>query len=127
MINHSKTTYIHIKHKTDKTRELKITMDNKEIAPSAQTNFLGLEIQENLEWEAHTMKISKKINKGIFNLRNLSYKVSEPILKTTYYAHVHSHIQYQIIFWGNSKHAKKKISSKNRIKSNISYQEKRIM
>lgn len=69
--------------------------------------FLGIEVDMNLNWDVHINAIIKKINKSIFCLRSLGNCVSTQILKTVYYAFVHSHLSYGILAWGHSSHTKR--------------------
>ena len=52
-------------------------------------------------WQTHVDSITSRISKGLFMLRVLKSNISIESLITVYYGHVHSHINYGIIFWGN--------------------------
>jgi hypothetical protein len=70
------------------------------------TKFLGLLRNESLNWTPHCNEVTSRIRSVIFLIRSLFGCVSPEILKLVYYAHVFSHIQYSILFWGMSPQAK---------------------
>jgi hypothetical protein len=65
------------------------------------TTFLGVAINSNLNWDTHVDTLSKKMSRGIFMLRRLNGRVSTEVLKSIYYAHIHSHLSYCTIVWGH--------------------------
>jgi hypothetical protein len=87
-----------------------ITIGDADIESTQHATFLGLEIDENLDYSKHVEKLTPKLNTAsIFLLRKLSYEVSESERKIAYYANVYSLIKFNIIFWGDSRFAKKHI------------------
>ena len=59
-------------------------------------------INSTLLWSDHVDKISSKISKNIFLLRNLANNLSQEVLKTAYFALIQSHLEYSILVWGHS-------------------------
>ena len=64
--------------------------------------FLGLYIDNHLQWNWHEEMTAKTICKNIFLLRNLSTKVPTDFLKNAYFALCQSHFTYGLIVWGHS-------------------------
>lgn len=54
------------------------------------------------QWGKHINNISKKLAKNLYVLRNLILNISREILRTAYYAIVHSYLAYAILVWGHS-------------------------
>ena len=106
ILNTEKTTFLHMDQHLNKESP-NISIGLQTIQESTHTRFLGIEISNNLDWFHHTDHLCKVLNKGIFLLRQLSHKLTTDALKLAYYANIHSHIQFGIIFWGESRHAKR--------------------
>ena len=61
------------------------------------TRFLGVYLDENLDWKYHSNQVYKKIqsNKQLLNIsKNL---MDLKTLIKIYYAHIHSHLNYRLI------------------------------
>lgn len=64
--------------------------------------LLGLHIDYQLKWSAHTEKLAKKLKTVIFQLRRLSNLVNHKTLVLFYHAYFASLLSYGVVFWGNS-------------------------
>jgi hypothetical protein len=64
--------------------------------------FLGLHIDNHLNWRRHTERILPKLRAACYTIRKLSHVLYIDVLKIVYFANFHSGIEYGIIFWGNS-------------------------
>jgi hypothetical protein len=84
---------------------LKIGFNNNFIANSASTKFLGMTMNNKLNWNNHVDSITKKLSKACYMLRNAKTCMSASSLMMIYYAFFHSIMSYGIIFWGNSLHS----------------------
>ena len=65
------------------------------------TRFLGVYLDENLDWKYHSNQVYNEIqsNKQLLNIsRNL---MDLKTLIKIYYAHIHSHLNYRLIVWGS--------------------------
>ena len=78
----------------------KLHIRETEIERVTEFNFLGLTIDENLNWSAHTQKIANKISKTIGVLNRLKRHVPIYVLRMLYNALILPHIQYSILCWG---------------------------
>ena len=65
--------------------------------------FLGVLIDENLDWKLHINSIKKKIGKGNYLLWRYKNKLTQSMKKTIYESFVRSHINYCLIVWGSKK------------------------
>lgn len=66
------------------------------------TKFLGIYVDNKVNWKAQIDNICKKINKFSYALHVLSKVANEETLVTAYFGYVYSTLRYGIIFWGNS-------------------------
>ena len=64
--------------------------------------FLGVHIDESLNWKCHTNYINKKIAGSLYALRQAKNILPTDCLKTLYYALIQPHISYGLLAWGNS-------------------------
>ena len=78
----------------------KLHIRETDIERVREFNFLGLTIDENLNWHAHIQKISNKIAKTIGVLNRLKRHVPIYVLRMLYNALILPHIQYSILCWG---------------------------
>jgi hypothetical protein len=81
--------------------------DNNITTEVISTNFLGLELDNNMNWKKHVKKILPKLNRACYAVRAMYPFSSLSTLKMIYFAYFHTMIQYGIIFWGISSESKK--------------------
>lgn len=62
--------------------------------------FLGLQFNENLDWESHINSLCGKLNSVCYSIRIISNYLNDRTLKTLYFANFESVVRYGIIFWG---------------------------
>ncbi|KAG8263201.1 hypothetical protein J6590_108499 [Homalodisca vitripennis] len=96
LLNDNKTTFIQFTCKNVESN--KINMKNL----AKETKFLGLHLDNTLNWNIHVQKICNKIGSGIFALRRLAPFCNKQTMKSVYYATVHSHIAYGIEVYGGT-------------------------
>ena len=77
-----------------------VRINNQSIERVSKFNFLGLTIDEHLNWNAHIQKISNKIAKSIGIINRLKRYLPPSILRTLYNALVLPHFQFSILNWG---------------------------
>ena len=102
-LNVSKTHYVllHSVYMELPDHSNKVWIAGHEIEPVDQTVFLGLNIDKNLTWEAHTKSIAAKMSSSLYILRQVSNCLPKDLLKTLYYSLMYSKMQYGIMHWGN--------------------------
>jgi hypothetical protein len=69
--------------------------------------YLGVELNEHLDWKYHIENLSKSLVKIASTFKFLRKKVHESCKKLLYYAYVHSKITYGIEIYGNSRIVRK--------------------
>lgn len=100
-LNLSKTTYIEIKSSC-KTTETNTNLNINGITISKSTKYLGIIIDNKLDWGEHISELTKKIRKTMYKFVQLRNILSQKQLKTTYHALIESHLNYGIETWGSA-------------------------
>jgi hypothetical protein len=115
-LNGNKTCFLNFHHKISPpvTSPLLKIDASITIQQSSSTKFLGLKLNENLDWHSHIEDLVSKMAKGIYMIRKLSSTTSLEILKLIYYAKIHSHLAYCVVLWGNSSAAAMAFSMQKR-------------
>ena len=80
----------------------KLKINDSEIEWVQEFNFLGLTINENLDWSSHCNKIVYKISRTLGVMNRLKHKLPSTVLKLMYDALIMSHFQYCITSRGYS-------------------------
>ena len=80
---------------------LKLSIDNVAIEHGSSVKSLGIFIDENLRWQTHIDKLSKKVASGIGAIKRIRPFVPPPTLHYIYNALIQSHFDYCNPVWGN--------------------------
>ena len=81
------------KHKPCNT-DLRLKLCRKRLNKTKCVRYLGIKIDENLNWKIHVRDISSKLNRANAVLGKLRYFISNEILRSTYFAIYHSYLNY---------------------------------
>ena len=101
-LNISKTNYV-IFHATKKTvLNVDLNLNGVRIERVKSFKFLGLLINENINWNDHIKSISIKISRAVGILNKLKFYLPQTILLTLYFALIHSHFNNHLLLWGNT-------------------------
>lgn len=95
ILNESKTKNILFNLKHIETNHLQFNYQDSAI-------FLGLFIDNTLNWNNHIDYISSKLSRVIFLLRRLTQCLEAEHVRTAYFAHFQSIIWYGLVLWGGS-------------------------
>jgi exonuclease III/predicted metal-binding protein len=102
-LNIDKTKYM-LFHNSQKRMSLyenmKIQFNGETIKRTSHFNFLGIVINENLNWNDHITHLSSKINPVVGLLHRLKYQLPTKILKMIYNSLILSRLHYGNILWG---------------------------
>lgn len=101
-LNISKTKAIQFKTYKGKQLELDINYEGNKIELIDSTDFLGITLDQNLNWKQHIDTLCKKINKFVYALYKLRRTVSLETALKAYHGYVSSVLRYGIVIWGNS-------------------------
>lgn len=75
--------------------------EHSKINQEDSTKFLGMFIDNKLNFSSHIPYLNKKLSVGSFAVRKTFSELGAKMAKTTYYALIESHLRYGIAFWGN--------------------------
>jgi len=114
-INVEKTHYIQFKTKNKPSLNINITCDNKSITPATNIKFLGIYLQDSINWSCHIDYIIPKLSSACYIMRSIRPIVRINTPKTVYYSHFNAIITYGLPFWGNSPHSTKIFIMQKRI------------
>jgi hypothetical protein len=79
-----------------------ITYDQINLTNMTDTKFVGLIIDDTLTWKQHVDYVISKISRACYVFRYIKYFIPSDTLKLIYFAHIHSVLSYDIIFWRGS-------------------------
>ena len=89
-----------------KLPDLKIA--NNEIERKQAIKFLGVMLDENVNWQEHIRTLEIKIAKNIGLLYRAKYLLNESSVKCIYFAYIHSYLNYANITWATTYRTKLK-------------------
>ena len=95
--------YIHTNWKKKyNIREADININVSKIKHVKCTKFLGIPIDEHLDWKILVDNLSNKIARNVGMLNKLKHFLPDYIMKTLYSSLIASHLQYCTLLWANS-------------------------
>lgn len=103
-INADKTKFMifHSPHKHIEAPNRPLLINNKQIESVDEFKYLGLIIHHTLKWNAHIDNVIKKTAPLVGILRRLNRCTPTHLLRSIYFAHVHSRLSYLTPIWGSS-------------------------
>jgi hypothetical protein len=102
-LNISKTNYILFGFKHGKQNMCRdILIDGKSIEQVTHTKFLGVYIDENLNWKYHTSQLSIKVSKNVGIINKIKHLLTKELLTSLYYTLIQPYLIYCNIIWGGA-------------------------
>lgn len=102
ILNADKTKFIQFHHYQAKPPLLHIEYDGKKIEQISSTSFLGIIVDEHINWKQHCETLCSKINRYIYVLKRIVRVSSLHAGKLAYHGYVNSNLRYGLPLWGNS-------------------------
>ena len=78
----------------------KILIGTDEIMPKKSVKFLGITIDDHLNWKDHIISVKNKMSRTLYNLKMIKNLMPSHILKTLYMTLLQPYMDYGIILWG---------------------------
>jgi hypothetical protein len=97
-INIEKTHYIQFKTKNKLTFDSNIVCDNNLITPITDIKFLGIYLQDSINWSCLIEYIIPKLSSACYVMRGIKPIMPINNLKTVYYSHFNAIITYGLPF-----------------------------
>ena len=80
----------------------KVKINGQKLEKCESYKYLGVFLDDQLNWKTHVHYINQKISKACGILAKLRHFCSLKVLKMVYYAIVYSYLQYCNVVWGNA-------------------------
>ena len=104
-LNYSKTTYLLIEPKTKANNSafhnFNVNLKGIKIQKSLSTKYLGVILDENLDWKLHIKYLHTKLSQAVGILAKLRHYLNRKTF-AMYYVCFCSHILYGILGWGSA-------------------------
>lgn len=114
--NVNKTEFVRFHNRQKQCAEFNIKINEQSLSgPTKNVKFLGLIIDEHLNWKDHSNFLVSKLNSLYYLFRNLKTILTKDQLLVLYYAQVGSRLSYGVCFWGNSTSAQDVFVAQKRI------------
>ena len=98
-LNISKSVYMIFSKNEQK--DIDIKLGNTKLPKVKSTKFLGMWIDQNLNWNEHVSKLKSKIKRNLTILQIGNKYLNSHTKKILYYAQIYSHLSYGLVLWGN--------------------------
>ena len=90
--------------------DLNLKICGKKLQASSYVKYLGIYLDQYLDWSPHANHLSDKLIKTNAMLCKLCHYVNEATIKSIYYVVFHSHLSYVCTAWGQNLNPKHRIS-----------------
>ena len=99
------------------SKDLTIKMAENKLERVPEIKYLGVILDEKLNWKSHINLVKSKISKGSYILAKLRHYVPTSTCKMLYYSLIHPHLTYCVTTWGGA--AKSNVLSLVRLQKKI--------
>jgi hypothetical protein len=102
VLNLTKTHFIHFHLGGRVPRDLEVVVNGTKVGQVQSTTFLGFDLDGGLRWDSHISKVCKRLGGACFALRRLARVMPRDVVRSCYFATVHSLPQYGTELWGRA-------------------------
>ena len=81
---------------------IQISIDNQNIVKVKETNFLGVILDENLNWKSEILHVASKVGKSIGIISRCSFFLPKSSLRMLYYSLIYPYFYYCNIVWAST-------------------------
>ena len=100
-LNLSKTECVLFQRGSGQRQTITLEINNTQITNTKDVKFLGMWINEYLNWQCHIAKLTLKLTRNLNLLKYSQKLIPTNTKKLIYRAHIGSHLHYGILLWGN--------------------------
>ena len=100
-LNINKTNLLLFDYRKRESTALEIHIDGTIIKSKKKTKFLGVILDNKLQWKDHYEQLKTKINRNYSLLCKSKNLLNVHGMKVLYYAQIYSHLSYCIVLWGS--------------------------
>ena len=79
-----------------------LLMNNKALAQKDHVKYLGVLLDQHLNWKYHIKNVALKVSRGLGILAKLKPFLKDKLIRTIYFSVVYSHLYYGIQAWGSA-------------------------
>ena len=109
-LNASKTELIIFRDPRKKlSLEMKIKIDGKRLTPCSSVKYLGVYIDQHLNWNVHLSELKPKLSRAVGMLSKIRYYVNKETLRMVYFGIFSSLLTYGVQIWGQHNAITKKL------------------
>ena len=102
-LNVAKSKLLYFTNKNRNTlNNIKIMINNETLEEVESAKYLGVYMDNKLNWDAHTNNIKLRLSKGIGMLAKIRHYVPESVRRSLYFTFINSHTGYNLINWGTA-------------------------
>ena len=102
-LNHSKTNYIYAFFSSKRMwEEFFSSINGQNIHRTAEAKYLGVYLDQKLEWDAHIKHLCKKLSQYCGLFCHLHQNITQKYLLVLYHSLVYPHLIYGSLTWGST-------------------------
>ena len=98
-LNVKKSNFLHFHHGKCNKQKINLTLNGIEVEEKSVTKYLGVFIDNKLNWKSHIEHVKTKLSRGNGMISKIRYFVNEQCLLNLYYSFIQSHINYNLLNW----------------------------
>ena len=83
-------------------KDMKIMINKETLKEVDCAKYLGVLVDNKLNWNKHINNIKLRLSKGISILSIIRHYVPESVLRSLYFTFINSHTEYNLINWGTA-------------------------
>ena len=99
-LNTDKTEFLIFRPPKSKNEKVTLSLKHTTIYESNRIKYLGLILDNKLNWKSHVTELSKKLSRSIGIICKIKPYCSVSVLKSLYYSLFSSHLSYGLSTWG---------------------------
>ena len=81
-------------------QNINIKINDQILAEVSSAKYLGVYIDNKLQWDSHINAIKLRLSKGASILAKIRHYVPKSVLRSLYFTFINSHIDYNLLNWG---------------------------
>ena len=101
-VGKSKLLIFSLCDRTNIIKDINLSINNEKLKIVDMAKYLGVIIDNKLNWNEHIKAINLKLSKGIGLLSKIRHFVPKTVLRSLYYAFINPHIDYNLLNWSLS-------------------------
>ena len=101
-LNVSKSNFMHFTPSKRENMVVTPILDNTPVEEKETTKYLGVFIDNELNWKQHIQYVKTKLSKALGVISKIKYFTSKKVLTNLYYSFVQPYINYNLLNWSSA-------------------------